>query len=140
MIGTREVRRDGNGRWVRGEHPHNFKGYGKGRIGLLIHCPEHPKANNGQVPDYILMAEAALGKPIPIGVVIHHHTIDKLVVCQDQSYHLLLEKRTRAFLQCGNADWGRCYVCKQWDSKEHLDSKSRHPKCISEYNKIHRGV
>jgi hypothetical protein len=142
MVQTCEVKRDDKGRWIRGEHPYNFKGYGKGRIGLLIHFPEHPKANKatGQIPEYILRAEAALGKALPPGVVVHHHnhTVEQLVICQDQSYHLLLHKRTRALLACGHADWVKCWSCKEWSPVKLLNANNQHPSCNREYQRNHK--
>ena len=44
-------------------------------------------------------AAAALGKPLPAGAEVHHHTYDghnsQLVICQDSAYHHLLHSRMR---------------------------------------------
>ncbi len=53
--------------------------------------------------EHVLLAEKALGKPLPPGAVVHHmnnkpadnHTPFNLVVCPDQAYHMLLHKRAR---------------------------------------------
>ncbi len=57
--------------------------------------------------EHIILAEKALGKPLPKGAVVHHtgkvHENEgpfKLVVCPSQSYHMLLHKRMRE-LGCG---------------------------------------
>lgn len=62
--------------------------------------PEHPRAVNGYVAEHILVAEKALGKPLPGGVVVHHHNEIRddnrntnLVICQDARYHTLLHSR-----------------------------------------------
>lgn len=55
--------------------------------------------------EHISIAEKALGKKLPSGAVVHHmnkqradnHTPYNLVICQDQSYHLLLHRRMREY-------------------------------------------
>lgn len=55
-----------------------------------------------------IRAEAALGKPLPIGAVVHHPDEDKsnpdarLVICQDNTYHMLLHARMRTVAAGGN--------------------------------------
>lgn len=58
--------------------------------------------------EHIHLAEKALGKPLPKGAQVHHineikwdnHTPFNLVVCPDQSYHMLLHKRARMLRVC----------------------------------------
>lgn len=65
--------------------------------------PGHPAAmRHGLVAEHRLVAEKALGKILPDTAVVHHHNEDptdnrpeNLVICQDQSYHLLLHMRMR---------------------------------------------
>jgi hypothetical protein len=90
-------------------------------IGLYLPC--HGKASLfGYVYEHVFIAEKALGKSLPKGVNIHHVDEDpgnnansNLVICQDQSYHLLLHSRRDALLACGNPNWRRCTICKKYD-------------------------
>jgi hypothetical protein len=49
-----------------------------------------------------IRAEAALGRSLPVGVDVHHHSETQLVICQDRSYHMLLESRTRVLRAGGD--------------------------------------
>ena len=77
-----------------------------------------------------MVAEKALGKPLPKGAEIHHYgkrdDNTKLVICQDQAYHKLLHRRMRAIKACGHASWRKCQYCKQYDKPENLHVKGCH--------------
>lgn len=79
-----------NPNWKGGEtmHPAGYK---------QILMPDHPRAIStaGYVFEHILIAEKALGKYLPPGAVVHHHSPTQLVICEDQAYHMLLHKRMR---------------------------------------------
>jgi hypothetical protein len=74
----------------KGGMTHDAKGY------LQISHGKHYKQRLHKV-----RAEQALGKPLPIKAVVHHVNGDienpnaQLVICEDQSYHLLLHKLAR---------------------------------------------
>lgn len=65
-----------------------------------------------------LRAEAAFGKPLPTGAVVHHadgsrDAYAQLVICQDAAYHLLLHARMRVRAAGGDPNTDRvCRVCR----------------------------
>jgi hypothetical protein len=122
------------------DHP-NWKG-GRSNAGhgyTNINQPDHPRAvYSNQVHEHILIAEKALGKPLPLKVIVHHHTPEQLVICQDQAYHLLLHVRTRALRACGHANWRKCRVCKNYDDVLNLNiigTDIYHRNCLNAYRR-----
>jgi hypothetical protein len=95
---------------------------------VYIKTPGHPRARtNNNVLEHILIAEAAMGKLLPISAVVHHTDEKKgridprgLVICPDDNYHRLLHMRSRALAACGNADWRKCKICKNYDDPKNL--------------------
>jgi hypothetical protein len=94
--------------------------------------------------DHVLMAEKAIGKPLPAGAEVHHvneirsdNRPENLVVCPSRKYHALLHARTRAYDECGHADWRRCAICKQYDALDNLkqsQSTYYHRACRATYD------
>lgn len=88
-VGRKEkIIRTSKERWI-----HSVSGY------VMI------KVNGDLVYEHRVLAEKALGKPLPRGSVVHHmkapddnHGFCKLVICPDQEYHFLLHKRMK---ECG---------------------------------------
>jgi len=92
------------------------------------YMPEHPRAtHNGDVRVHILVAEKALGKPLPHGVYIHHweKMLDnsKIVICQDRAYHHLLHQRTEALDVTGHANWRKCCWCSKFSDPNDPESR-----------------
>lgn len=108
---------------------------------LLVKHEGHERCNtNGYVRDHIIIAEKAIGKKLPKNAVIHHYgeklENGKIVICQDQAYHMLIHRRKRAFDACGNAGWIQCRYCKKYDSPEKISGSGYnkyHKKCAAEY-------
>lgn len=71
--------------------------------------------------EHLAIAEAALGRPIPAGVEVHHVDENKrnnartnLVICQDRRYHVLLHIRRRVLKAGGDPNTQRiCSECKE---------------------------
>lgn len=89
---------------------------------VQIYYPGHPRANkSGYVFRSLIVAEKALGRPIPTSVEVHHANLIKsddsnsnLVICQDRSYHAFIHARTRIFLAGGNPNTDKiCSTCKK---------------------------
>jgi len=135
-------------------HIHRGPSYnGKWYKGRWI--PEHPNASiNGNIDEHRLMASKAITKPLPKGVIVHHVNGGlnggKLVVCQDQAYHLLLHVRERAYRATGDPHKRKCPFCKQWDNpsnmreiiKSQRQATYEHKSCRHQYylKRVHRNA
>jgi hypothetical protein len=73
------------------------------------------------LPEHRVVAEAALGKPLPKGAVIHHvneiksdNRNSNLVICENEKYHRLIHARQRIVDAGGDPDVQKiCATCKQ---------------------------
>lgn len=136
------------------EHNGNWKGGRRvdshGYVRILV--PDHPRADpRGYVAEHVVVAEEALGKPLPDGAEVHHvnrvrndNRNRNLVICEDNAYHSLIERRQRALDACGNASWLFCRFCHEYDAPGNLwidkkrPSRAHHPACASEYSRQRR--
>lgn len=99
--------------------------------------------------EHISVVEAAIGKKLPKGAVVHHVDENKLnnkksnlVVCS-RGYHKVLHQRTNALNACGNANWRICSICKEYDDPKNMrlnGSTYTHNKCRNVKHKLNRGV
>lgn len=71
--------------------------------------------------EHVLIAEAVLGKALPPQARVHHHDNNpsnnahtNLVICESQSYHMLMHARTRILRAGGDPDTEKiCGHCKK---------------------------
>ncbi len=87
----------------------------------MVSAPSHPRAKRGRyVQEHILVAEKALGRLLPPGVVVHHrdenklnNAGDNLVICENAGYHRLIHGRITVLKAGGDpAIDGYCNTCK----------------------------
>ena len=81
-------------------------------------------------PDHVIVAEKALGHPMPAGAQVHHmdenplnNDPSNLVICPSAGYHQMLHARMRAFKATGNADWKKCPFCHKYDDPVNMEKE-----------------
>lgn len=98
------------------------------------------------VRQHVLIAERILGRRLQGKECVHHingdgrdNTRTNLVICQDLTYHNLLEYRARAYRACGLASAVQCRYCKVWTDREGMvkynDLGWHHRECHNDYNR-----
>lgn len=108
--------------------------------------------NGRKVFEHVLIAERALGHPLPAGAVVHHangiradNRRENLVICQNKAYHNLLHARMRARDTTGNPNSKRCRHCGMYDNQEAMRTYEKkrgcgtfvysHPECDRKANR-----
>jgi len=99
--------------------------------------------SRGAKREHVLVAEKALGHPLPAGAQVHHVDNDgrnnanrNLVICQDASYHKLLHTRTLVVRAGGDPNTekfcGDCRRAKPWSAfhvRTHNQTSGRQSVC-----------
>lgn len=111
----------------------------------LTHPPVMTYASQGHKGNRRLVhrarAEQALGKPLPVGALVHHadgsiSSTAPLVICQDEAYHQLLHFRMRILAAGGNPNTQKicsgCSVVKNktdFSRNRRIQADGRHWNC-----------
>lgn len=107
----------------RGENHPGYKGgkikTSEGYVGLLT-SQKTPNGRTKYLREHVVLAEKALGKPLPKNAVVHHvdgnrsnNTPGNLVICENDAYHQLLHARQRRIRDTGSFDHKRCTLCER---------------------------
>ena len=94
--------------------------------------------------EHVLVAEKALGKSLPKGVIVHHVDESKannknnnLVICPSAAYHALIHQRMRALEASGNASYRKCSFCKKHDDPDEMYENKRKNGSIFHHRECH---
>lgn len=92
-------------------------------------------------PAHVIVAERALGHPLPPGAIVHHADENRannapgnLVICPSIAYHKLLHVRMDAFSASGHWDWRKCPYCRTHDDPANM----RHERSGKYERYVHR--
>lgn len=112
-----------------------------------ISCNGHPSAKNHHKMEHIVVMEIHLGRSLIPPEKVHHkngkkddNRIENLVLCANAAEHSEIHRREKALVECGNAEWRRCYYCKQYDDPKNLNFYKRtvhHKECFNKFCREH---
>lgn len=71
------------------------------------------------------IAEKALGHELPPNAEVHHrygrrNSEHQFIICENRSYHKLLESREAAYRATGDAHKKRCGYCSEYDDEQNM--------------------
>ena len=112
----------------------------------MVYMPNHPRSHQNRIFKSHLIVEKVLGNILPFTACIHHINGDStndannnLLVCENNSYHILIHTRDRAYKACGNANYRKCPYCKKYDDinnmKGYNNQQYRHLECYNAYSR-----
>lgn len=119
----------------RGKDAPQFKGGRRVNQSGYVIClrPEHPRASHRYVAEHILVAEQALGRFLDRKHPVHHVDENRsnnvgrnLVICENDAYHHLLHRRSRALAACGNPSYRPCGFCSEHDALDAMEPWGTH--------------
>jgi hypothetical protein len=102
--------------------------------------------NGERKPEHVIVAERALGRPLPPGAVVHHidenrqnNAPTNLVICPSNKYHRLIHQRLDAFKASGYWHWRKCPYCRTYDDPANMSAQKCgkyedryvHPRCVA---------
>lgn len=103
------------------------------------------------VRKHTLIAERILGRKLRNRELVHHvdydrsnNSTDNLVICPNDSYHMLIHRRTDAYEATGDANKIKCQYCSQWDDPEQITIAGKngyhryHKSCKAKYLREYR--
>ena len=114
---------------------------------VTIYSFGHPRSHDNHVFEHIIVAEKALGRPLPRGTPVHHLDENKannantnLVICQDEFYHNLLHERKNVFDAGGHP--GTDFIClkckKVWPKTEKMSRYCKECTVIYNHSKLQK--
>lgn len=119
-----------HGNKATGERNHMWKG---GLISTGHGYLKQKISNTDYVPQHVLVAEQALGRPLARKYPVHHVDLNRsnnannnLVICEDAAYHNLLHKNLRVLRAGGNPHTDKiCVKCKSCLRRDMEFNKNR---------------
>lgn len=110
--------------YIKGEQRRFVRGHGRRgtrttRVAAVQQYRNILTSNGQQVSLHRLRAERALGRPLPVGAIVHHADGSRrddapLVICENDAYHKLLHARMRVKAAGGNPNADAvCSICRK---------------------------